>query len=159
MVVVVAAVFGDVLDNYAKTEGAWILSLRRRAYAIGSVQECATKCDTEENFVCNITPEAYPTADLQSNYCRNPDNDANGPCGEDYRGKISTTVNGYTCQHWASQKPHTHGYNPATLTENHLEVNYCRNPDGEPRPWCLTTSLSKRWDYCSIPHCSESTHT
>ncbi|KAG7274190.1 hypothetical protein CRUP_008566 [Coryphaenoides rupestris] len=52
MVVVVAAVFGDVLDNYAKTEGAWILSLRRRAYAIGSVQECATKCDTEENFVC-----------------------------------------------------------------------------------------------------------
>ncbi|KAG7235245.1 hypothetical protein CRUP_013525, partial [Coryphaenoides rupestris] len=133
-----------------------------------------------------FTPEAYPTADLQSNYCRNPDNDANGPwklsthspslcphgptpsirpeeciycSGEDYRGKISTTVNGYTCQHWASQKPHTHGYNPATLTENHLEVNYCRNPDGEPRPWCLTTSLSKRWDYCSIPHCSESTHT
>lgn len=34
--------------------------------------------------------------------------------GEDYRGKISTTVNGYTCQHWGSQKPHTHGYNPAT---------------------------------------------
>uniref|UniRef100_A0A3Q2ZA38 Kringle domain-containing protein n=1 Tax=Kryptolebias marmoratus TaxID=37003 RepID=A0A3Q2ZA38_KRYMA len=34
-----------------------------------------------------------------------------------------------------------------------LEENYCRNPDGDPRPWCFTTSQSKRWDFCSIPRC------
>lgn len=42
------------------------------------------------------------------------------------------------------------------LPDKYLEVNYCRNPDGEPRPWCFTTSPSKRWDFCSIPRCSKS---
>uniref|UniRef100_A0A672HQJ7 Kringle domain-containing protein n=1 Tax=Salarias fasciatus TaxID=181472 RepID=A0A672HQJ7_SALFA len=69
--------------------------------------------------------------------------------GEDYRGRASTTENGFTCQRWDSQKPHNHGYNPGFLEEN-----YCRNPDGDPRPWCFTTSSSKRWDFCSIPRCS-----
>uniref|UniRef100_A0A3B4FM74 Kringle domain-containing protein n=1 Tax=Pundamilia nyererei TaxID=303518 RepID=A0A3B4FM74_9CICH len=76
--------------------------------------------------------------------------------GENYRGKISTTENGFTCQRWDSQKPHNHGYNPSTLPLKYLEENYCRNPDGDPRPWCFTTSSSKRWDFCSIPRCSKS---
>lgn len=33
--------------------------------------------------------------------------------GENYRGKISVTENGFTCQRWDSQKPHNHGYNPS----------------------------------------------
>ncbi|CAL8317701.1 unnamed protein product [Merluccius merluccius] len=255
----VCTVFGDVLDSYTKTEGAWIIALRRRNYVDKTLEECATKCDTEREFVCksfmyiekdqdcwtaadnsktenvlrrvstalyenkgyllecvigvgtsyrgtkartktgrtcqrwsssvphspNFKPSSHPNADLHSNFCRNPDGDSNGPwcyttdsnqrwetCGvpdcseeciycngEDYRGKIATTVSGFTCQHWDSQKPHSHGYNPSTLTEKNLEVNYCRNPDGEPKPWCLTTSLSKRWDYCSIPHCTSARPT
>uniref|UniRef100_A0A4W4G1C8 Kringle domain-containing protein n=1 Tax=Electrophorus electricus TaxID=8005 RepID=A0A4W4G1C8_ELEEL len=110
----------------------------------------------------------------------NPDNDVNGPwcyttdpykkwdycqipdcaieecihcSGENYRGKISTTEGGYTCQRWNSEKPHNHGYIPSVIPDKHLEENYCRNPDGEPRPWCFTTSPSKRWDFCSIPRC------
>uniref|UniRef100_A0A8C5A514 Plasminogen n=1 Tax=Gadus morhua TaxID=8049 RepID=A0A8C5A514_GADMO len=246
--------FGDIQDNYSKTEGAWIISLRRREYAVNSLEECGAKCDTETNFVCksfmyiekdtecwtaednsktervmrrasaalyenkayllecanglgtdyrgtkartttgrtcqrwsgtvphvpNFTPVSHPMADLVSDFCRNPDSDVNGPwcyttdstkrwetcgvpdcseeciycSGEDYRGKISTTASGFKCQNWDSQKPHTHGYNPATLTDKNLEVNYCRNPDGEPKPWCLTTSLSKRWEYCDIPQCT-----
>lgn len=39
---------------------------------------------------------------------------------------------------------------------NYLEENSCRNSDREPRPWCYTTSPSKRWEYCSKPRCSES---
>uniref|UniRef100_A0A8C5BNI4 Plasminogen n=1 Tax=Gadus morhua TaxID=8049 RepID=A0A8C5BNI4_GADMO len=251
---IVSAVFGDIQDNYSKTEGAWIISLRRREYAVNSLEECGAKCDTETNFVCksfmyiekdtecwtaednsktervmrrasaalyenkayllecanglgtdyrgtkartttgrtcqrwsgtvphvpNFTPVSHPMADLVSDFCRNPDSDVNGPwcyttdstkrwetcgvpdcseeciycSGEDYRGKISTTASGFKCQNWDSQKPHTHGYNPATLTDKNLEVNYCRNPDGEPKPWCLTTSLSKRWEYCDIPQCT-----
>ncbi|KAI4800600.1 hypothetical protein KUCAC02_009594, partial [Chaenocephalus aceratus] len=75
--------------------------------------------------------------------------------GENYRGKISSTENGYTCQRWDSQKPHNHGYIPSALPEKYLEENYCRNPDGDPKPWCFTTSPSKRWDFCSIPRCDE----
>lgn len=37
-----------------------------------------------------------------------------------------------------------------------LKMNYCRNPDGELRPWCFTMSPTKRWEYCNIPRCSES---
>uniref|UniRef100_A0A3B4FMA1 trypsin n=1 Tax=Pundamilia nyererei TaxID=303518 RepID=A0A3B4FMA1_9CICH len=38
---------------------------------------------------------------------------------------------------------------------NYLEENSCRNSDREPRPWCYTTSPSKRWEYCSKPRCIE----
>lgn len=34
-----------------------------------------------------------------------------------------------------------------------LEENYCRNPDGEKKPWCYTTNSSVRWEYCTIPPC------
>ncbi|NP_001098315.1 plasminogen isoform X1 [Oryzias latipes] len=150
-----------------------------------------TKAKTKSGKVCqrwearfphrpNITPQTHPRADLDSNFCRNPDGDSRGPwcyttdpetrwehcnvtsCGEDcihcngedYRGKASITENGYTCQRWDSQSPHSHGYNPDAIPEKYLEENYCRNPDGDPRPWCFTTSSSKRWDYCAIPRCT-----
>ncbi|KAK2864309.1 hypothetical protein Q7C36_003463 [Tachysurus vachellii] len=128
----------------------------------------------------NISPKTHPKADLESNYCRNPDGDSQGPwcyttdinkrwehcsipscseecmycSGENYRGKISITEGGFTCQQWDSQKPHNHGYNPNVFPEKYLEENYCRNPDGEPRPWCFTTNPSKRWDFCLIPRCT-----
>uniref|UniRef100_A0A4W6D827 Plasminogen n=1 Tax=Lates calcarifer TaxID=8187 RepID=A0A4W6D827_LATCA len=244
----------DDVDGYAKTEGAWILSLHKRQYSTNTVAECAIKCNTESTFTCksfmyiekdqecwvaeansktepilrrtsvafyekkeyllecvngtgtsyrgtksktksgktcqrwdakyphrpNITPLTNPRADLDSNFCRNPDGDSGGPwcyttdpntrwehcnvpsctvecihcSGENYRGKISTTENGFTCQRWDSQEPHNHGYIPTALPEKYLEENYCRNPDGDPRPWCFTTSKTKRWDFCSIPRCT-----
>ncbi|XP_048456971.1 plasminogen isoform X1 [Rhincodon typus] len=127
------------------------------------------------------TPENSPHADLEENYCRNPDNDSTGPwcytqdvnkrweycqiqnceeecmicSGEDYRGKISQTVDGVTCQHWNSQTPHLHGYNPSIFPDKYLEENYCRNPDGEPRPWCFTTDIQKRWAFCNVPRCDK----
>ncbi|XP_071762954.1 plasminogen [Centroberyx gerrardi] len=255
----ICTVGGNALDSYAKTEGAWILSLQKREYSLNTVAECAVKCNTETAFTCksfmyiekdqecwtaaqnsktesimrkasaalyenkeyllecvngigkdyrgtksksksgktcqqwartfphrpNITPTTHPRADLDSNFCRNPDGDSKGPwcyttdpntrwepcnvpncseecmhcSGDDYRGKISTTENGYTCQRWDSQKPHNHGYIPSALPEKYLEENYCRNPDGDPRPWCFTTSPSKRWDFCSIPRCTSEAPT
>ncbi|XP_068198816.1 plasminogen [Antennarius striatus] len=247
-------VVGVDVDGYTKTEGAWIISLRRRQYTANSVADCAARCDAELSFTCksfiyvekdqdcwtaaensktepvyrrsstalyekdgfllecvngngrdyrgtksktktgktcqkwaasyphrpNYTPQNKPAEDLVSNFCRNPDADNVGPwcyttdrntrwehcnipscteecihcSGEDYRGKISTTANGFTCQRWDSQSPHNHGYDPSALSDKYLEGNYCRNPDGEPRPWCFTNSPSKRWDFCSIPRCT-----
>uniref|UniRef100_A0A8C7JTR5 Plasminogen n=1 Tax=Oncorhynchus kisutch TaxID=8019 RepID=A0A8C7JTR5_ONCKI len=246
----VYSVSAGILDEYAKTEGARIMSILKREYSVGTVIECAIKCNAERAFTCrsfiyiekdqecltipantkteqvlrrtstalyekkvylmecvngigmdyrgtksktksgkkcqrwaskyphnpNMTPATHPNADLESDFCRNPDGDSKGPwcytrdpetrwetcnvqdcseecmhcSGEDYRGKISTTENGYTCQRWDAQKPHNHGYSPS----KYLEEDYCRNPDGDPKPWCFTTSPSKRWDFCSIPRCT-----
>ncbi|XP_041661799.1 plasminogen-like isoform X1 [Cheilinus undulatus] len=74
--------------------------------------------------------------------------------GENYRGQVSTTENGYTCQRWDSQTPHKHDFKPSVHPENNLVENYCRNPDSGPRPWCYTTNPNKRWEFCSIPRCS-----
>ncbi|XP_057183067.1 plasminogen-like [Triplophysa rosa] len=73
--------------------------------------------------------------------------------GEDYTGTVSTTVHGYTCQHWSAQTPHQHNFDPLLVPGMNLEENYCRNPDGELGPWCYTTSPSIRWGYCSVPQC------
>ncbi|XP_033487861.2 plasminogen-like [Epinephelus lanceolatus] len=128
----------------------------------------------------NITPEDYPRAKLESNFCRNPDGASEGPwcyttdpdtrweycdvatctdecmhCnGEDYRGNISITKYSHTCQRWDSQEPHSHGYDPHVLSDKDLVENFCRNPDGDPQPWCFTTNPSRRWDYCIIPRCT-----
>uniref|UniRef100_A0A663MQJ5 Plasminogen n=1 Tax=Athene cunicularia TaxID=194338 RepID=A0A663MQJ5_ATHCN len=108
------------------------------------------------------------------NYCRNPDGEPRPWCfttnptkrweycdiprcrrqclsgkGEDYRGTISVTESGNTCQRWSSQFPHRH----ALFCFRSLEENYCRNPDGEKMPWCYTTNRTARWEYCTIPSC------
>ena len=48
----VTAASASAIDDYVKTEGAWILSLVKREYNIGTVEECAVKCDLESEFVC-----------------------------------------------------------------------------------------------------------
>merc|ERR1711934_1090956 len=69
------------------------------------------------------------------------------PQGATYDGCVNTTVSGRTCQAWASTTPHNHGFTS-------LEENYCRNPDGEPGPWCYTTDSSTRWELCETPICA-----
>jgi hypothetical protein len=69
--------------------------------------------------------------------------------GRNYDGKISVTTSGLTCQAWASQSPHGHSVG------TDLPENYCRNPDGEPSPWCYTTDPNKRYELCDIPDCGK----
>ncbi|XP_026068758.1 hepatocyte growth factor-like protein isoform X1 [Carassius auratus] len=74
--------------------------------------------------------------------------------GEDYRGKVSTTKSGRTCQQWWSKFPHDHGRTPSAA--NGLELNYCRNPDSDPNgPWCYTTDPDRRYESCDIPQCKD----
>ena len=79
--------------------------------------------------------------------------------GADYKGQLSTTTSGRTCQAWGSQSPHRHTRNnpdkfpDATLGD---AGNYCRNPDNTSNgPWCYTTDRSKRWERCSVAKCPE----
>ena len=80
----------------------------------------------------------------------------------DYRGTISRSASGRTCQRWDSQYPHTHMRTPEIFPDTGLEANnYCRNPDGpnlnipnqQPRAWCYTTDPKRRFDWCNVPRC------
>uniref|UniRef100_A0A2K6GMV5 Plasminogen n=1 Tax=Propithecus coquereli TaxID=379532 RepID=A0A2K6GMV5_PROCO len=221
----------DPLDDYVKTQGASLFSVSKKQLRTGSVNECAAKCEEEKEFICRsfqyhskeqqcvimaensksstvtrmrdvvlfekkmylsecrtgtgrnyrgtvsktrngttcqkwsasvphkpkYSPDAYPSEGLEENYCRNPDNDER-ECmhcsGENYQGKISKTMSGLECQAWDSQSPHAHGYIPSKFPNKNLKMNYCRNPDGEPLPWCFTTNPNKRWELCNIPRCT-----
>uniref|UniRef100_A0A8C8GJY5 Plasmin n=1 Tax=Oncorhynchus tshawytscha TaxID=74940 RepID=A0A8C8GJY5_ONCTS len=166
-----SAVSAVVLDEYAKTEGAWILSLVKREYSVGTVLECAIKCNIETAFTCRsfmyIEKDqeclTIPANGKIESVLRRTSTSlyekkeylmecVNG-IGMDYRGTKSKTNSGKTCQRWASKYPHKPKYALPQLAPD--PENYCRNPDGDPRPWCFTTSPSKRWDFCSIPRCSE----
>ncbi|XP_076112654.1 uncharacterized protein LOC143080614 [Mytilus galloprovincialis] len=72
--------------------------------------------------------------------------------GANYGGNISKTRSGRTCQAWGSQTPQKHKFGKKLADQK----NYCRNPDNEPHgPWCYTTDLNKRWEYCAIPYCGK----
>ena len=62
--------------------------------------------------------------------------------GEDYRGTATTTVGGRNCQAWTSTTPHNHGFDDEAWAST--SSNYCRNPDGEPGPWCVADARTPR---------------
>ncbi|KAI8490987.1 hypothetical protein Bbelb_314060 [Branchiostoma belcheri] len=134
----------------------------------------------------NHTPEAYPSAGLELNYCRNPDGKdrpwcyTNNPlvrwryCDDVFACDALPTRCFYAvdkgrsyaghvnragdrlCQRWDSQSPHTHPHTPQAHPDAGLEENFCRNPDNKERPWCYTTDPALRWDYCNVMECADS---
>ncbi|XP_022321438.2 uncharacterized protein LOC111123420 isoform X1 [Crassostrea virginica] len=68
--------------------------------------------------------------------------------GFDYFGSINTTASGRTCQRWDKKSPHSH-----SIALYSAQENFCRNLDGERKPWCYTTDPNKRWEFCDIPPC------
>ncbi|XP_061190290.1 uncharacterized protein LOC133198173 [Saccostrea echinata] len=126
------------------------------------------------------TPHSHSLGtNLPENYCRNPDSEpapwcytidpdkryeiceipdcvtpaleclpSSDPKGERYYGTHNVADTGDLCQAWNSQSPNTHRY--TYLSD---QANYCRNPDGEPAPWCYTVNPNVRWSTCNIPHC------
>jgi len=75
--------------------------------------------------------------------------------GSDYRGCISVTKSGRTCQKWTENTPHEHKFFPKSIELAKRGIgkhNYCRNPDNEPNgAWCYTTDPEVRWEYCAVP--------
>uniref|UniRef100_A0A4W5N5F3 Plasminogen n=1 Tax=Hucho hucho TaxID=62062 RepID=A0A4W5N5F3_9TELE len=162
-----------VLDEYAKTEGAWILSLVKREYSVGTVVECAIKCNIETAFTCRsfmyIEKDqeclTIPANGKIESVLRRTSTSlyekkvylmecVNG-IGMDYRGTKSKTQSGKTCQRWASKQPHKPNMTPSTNPKADLESNFCRNPDGDSQgPWCYTTDPGTRWETCNVQNCS-----
>lgn len=76
--------------------------------------------------------------------------------GRYYQGRVNTTEGGILCQAWASQTPHHHSRHPSIYPTLLHAANHCRNPGGEhQRPWCFTSSVRYRWQYCSVRKCAD----
>nr|XP_060634283.1 hepatocyte growth factor isoform X5 [Anolis sagrei ordinatus] len=124
----------------------------------------------------------YRGKDLRGNFCRNPKGEEDGPwcftsnpekryevcdiplcseaecmtCnGESYRGLMDHTETGKECQRWDLQRPHRHPFRPEKYPDKGFDDNYCRNPDGKPRPWCYTLDPNTPWEYCNIKPCDQ----
>ncbi|XP_064626017.1 phosphatidylinositol phosphatase PTPRQ-like [Lineus longissimus] len=71
--------------------------------------------------------------------------------GKEYRGTMSTTRKGFTCDDWFNPYPLFRRYHkPAN------SFNYCRSPEEtDKEPWCYTTerTYNNRFDYCDVPMC------
>ena len=70
--------------------------------------------------------------------------------GTDYEGGAVLTVSGSLCKEWAFLT------GDAGVEHNMLPQNFCRNSDGDTRPWCFTTNTSLLpidWEFCDIPAC------
>jgi len=100
--------------------------------------------------VCGDFPTPTPPTTGNDIYSCSYDDDQS-----DYRGAVSETEEGYECQAWDSQMPHSHSRTPEGNPDAGLTSNYCRNPDGEPSAWCYTTDPAVRWKFCDVPRCND----
>ena len=92
---------------------------------------CADGClpswidDEECDELCNVEACGWDGVDCDHGV----DDCYTDPNGTDYRGSISVTLSGYTCQQWSSQAPHPHRYTYLTYPNAGLGGhNHCRNP-------------------------------
>nr|XP_004669074.2 tissue-type plasminogen activator [Jaculus jaculus] len=75
-----------------------------------------------------------------------------------YRGTLSFTTTGASCLPWNSMILMGKSYTAWRTNAQALGLgrhNYCRNPDGDAKPWCHVLKDRKlTWEYCDVPPCS-----
>ncbi|XP_038415869.1 tissue-type plasminogen activator [Canis lupus familiaris] len=75
-----------------------------------------------------------------------------------YRGTYSFTTSGTPCLPWNSRVLAGKFYTTWKTNAQALGLgnhNYCRNPDGDAKPWCHVLKDRKlTWEYCDVPQCS-----
>ncbi|XP_076824953.1 plasminogen-like [Clavelina lepadiformis] len=75
-----------------------------------------------------------------------------------YRGFVDKTEDGTPCLIWDLYNTYSHIYSSSRFPGKGLgNHNYCRNPDGDVRPWCFTTNPDFDWAYCDVDKCSDIT--
>ncbi|XP_019626682.1 PREDICTED: uncharacterized protein LOC109471767 [Branchiostoma belcheri] len=95
----------------------------------------------------------YPSANMS---CWNAPIPDNGRCyygnGMNYRGLVAKTNNGELCKAWSADEG---DFYMSQFPWSNLQENYCRNPDADTRPWCLSPMGFQV--LCELPRCGEKT--
>ncbi|XP_075040011.1 hepatocyte growth factor-like protein isoform X2 [Mixophyes fleayi] len=171
----VAAVVRSPLNDYQRSKATELVHVQEGTSKEEVKQEvhvCAKKCSelldcrsfdyNLRTHSCRLLPWTQNSANvaLQKNtdYDVYQKKDYVRDCvvgnGATYRGTVSTTAKGRTCQQWRLKFPHEHKYFPTS--QNGLAENYCRNPDHDVKgPWCYTTDKNVRHDLCGIKACDK----
>ncbi|NP_001076238.1 tissue-type plasminogen activator precursor [Oryctolagus cuniculus] len=97
-------------------------------------------------------------------FCSTPacSKEKNGNCylgkGQAYRGTHSLTTSGASCLPWNSMLLVGEKYTARQSNAEALGLgkhNYCRNPDGDSKPWCHVLKNRKLViEYCDVPQCA-----
>uniref|UniRef100_A0A671MTH1 Tissue-type plasminogen activator-like n=1 Tax=Sinocyclocheilus anshuiensis TaxID=1608454 RepID=A0A671MTH1_9TELE len=78
--------------------------------------------------------------------------------GSGYRGTRSMSMSGLECINWNSSSLRGKKFTARRLEANTLGLgnhNYCRNPDGDTKPWCYVYKKAQiSWEFCFLPTCS-----
>uniref|UniRef100_A0A9J8C8U6 Plasminogen activator n=1 Tax=Cyprinus carpio carpio TaxID=630221 RepID=A0A9J8C8U6_CYPCA len=77
--------------------------------------------------------------------------------GLGYRGTWSMSISGLECINWNSSALRGKKFTAGRPEANTLGLgnhNYCRNPDGDAKPWCYVYKKAQlSWEFCSLPTC------
>ncbi|KAM4624561.1 hyaluronan-binding protein 2-like [Polymixia lowei] len=112
---------------------------------------------TPSSFQCTC-PKGY-----NGKFCEVGPNDCYAEDGEFYRGLVSVTDKGDECLDWNSYFIRRKGGDPFKEYAGFDGIgqhNYCRNPDGDARPWCFVNDKGNlKWEYCKVRKCSGASAT
>uniref|UniRef100_UPI00398E54A0 salivary plasminogen activator beta-like n=1 Tax=Pristiophorus japonicus TaxID=55135 RepID=UPI00398E54A0 len=103
-----------------------------------------------EDYICRC-PEGYLGIHCEKDTKSHCINDR----GKDYRGTRDYTESGEECLHWDSSDVLERKYSAMRYDAAELGLgshNYCRNPEGDHKPWCYVWS-TMYWEFCDIPKC------
>ncbi|KAK2824054.1 hypothetical protein Q5P01_021229 [Channa striata] len=112
------------------------------------------KCIRDNNdFDCQC-PQGY-----RGRFCNVGPNDCYVDKGEFYRGNVTETEDGDECLFWNSHFVLVKGTNPFNTYEDKEGLglhNFCRNPDGDEKPWCFYRRERRLlWGYCDVTKCPD----
>ncbi|XP_078665877.1 uncharacterized protein LOC144908216 [Branchiostoma floridae x Branchiostoma belcheri] len=119
---------------------------------------CRSWCEEVLNMADPRMKKRFPTCDLfppPQHGCWNPEPATrNGEVcyhggGMNYRGTRSTAKSGGECVKWSAAQE---GFYPAAYPWANMDNNYCRNPTGLGRPFCLVEDGSQQ--ECDVVSCN-----
>ena len=138
-----------------------LFTLNRMSSMIESMKDGDLKSELSKLNLLHSDDLIYDTENIQADIDDKKSKDVDKEIyykedGSDYRGTVDTTIGGYRCAKWDSNRtiPPDMIKDPA----NKLDNSYCRNPVHNNIPlkdkaWCYTTSKltdGSDWDYCDI---------
>ncbi|XP_062928048.1 hyaluronan-binding protein 2-like isoform X1 [Mobula hypostoma] len=140
-----------------KCKHPYVLPGCKRATAPCNPNPCKNgatcKVGKKKSFTCHCA------GSFRGELCEIAPNECYQGNGVSYRGRVKQTEQGRRCLYWSSnlllkEAIGTHMQSPSKYGIG--DHNYCRNPDGDEKPWCYFKDKHDKlnWAHCDISQCT-----